>query len=188
MSGVVRLGLVSHAMTDAIRAGRFPSDEPLNDRGRRDAERSRASGMNRSTSERVVSGPEQRALQTAAALGPASEVDTALRDLDCGAWLGLTTDQVPSPQLGIWLQDPTARPHGGETITELVHRVGEWMGQLVSVDGRVLAITHPAVVRAAVLIALNAPIQSFWRIDVAPLSRITLHGRGTTWSLRSTPG
>ena len=30
MSEVVRLTLVSHAMTDAMAAGRFPDDEPLN--------------------------------------------------------------------------------------------------------------------------------------------------------------
>ena len=32
MSEVVRLTLVSHAMTDAMAAGRFPTDEPLNSR------------------------------------------------------------------------------------------------------------------------------------------------------------
>ena len=35
---VVRLTLVSHAMTDAMAAGRFPADEPLNRIGRRQAE------------------------------------------------------------------------------------------------------------------------------------------------------
>jgi len=35
VSEVVRLILVSHAMTDATAAGRFPTDESLNATGRR---------------------------------------------------------------------------------------------------------------------------------------------------------
>ena len=35
MSEVVRLTLVSHAMTDAMAAGRFPTDESVNDLGRK---------------------------------------------------------------------------------------------------------------------------------------------------------
>ena len=37
MTDVVRVTLVSHAMTDAMAAGRFPADEPLNRIGRRQA-------------------------------------------------------------------------------------------------------------------------------------------------------
>ena len=35
MSEVVRLTLVSHALTDAMSAGRFPTDEPVNSVGHR---------------------------------------------------------------------------------------------------------------------------------------------------------
>ncbi len=40
MSEVVRLTLVSHAMTDAMSAGRFPTDEPLNSVGYRQVDAS----------------------------------------------------------------------------------------------------------------------------------------------------
>ncbi|EUA23514.1 putative phosphoglycerate mutase [Mycobacterium xenopi 4042] len=50
MTEVVRLTLVSHAMTDAMVAGRFPADEPLNDAGRRHARTAAAGlGINRQT-------------------------------------------------------------------------------------------------------------------------------------------
>ncbi len=50
-----------------------------------------------------------------------------------------------------------------------------------------MAVTHPAVVRAAMLIALDAPPKSFWRIDVTPVSRTALHFRGHAWKLRTGP-
>nr|BFE80044.1 hypothetical protein GCM10020093_026450 [Planobispora longispora] len=49
--------------------------------------------------------------------------------------------------------------------------------------GRTVAVTHPAVVRAAVVHALGAPARSFWRVDVAPLARVSLTGRGGRWRL-----
>ena len=48
-----------------------------------------------------------------------------------------------------------------------------------------MAVTHPAVIRAAILVALDAPPKSFWRIDIAPVSRTVLHFRGQAWTLRS---
>ena len=65
VSEVVRLTLVSHAMTDAMSAGRFPTDEPLN-----------ASATARSTpsidlgvTDSAFCGPEKRTSQTAELLG-----------------------------------------------------------------------------------------------------------------------
>jgi broad specificity phosphatase PhoE len=48
-----------------------------------------------------------------------------------------------------------------------------------------VAVTHPAIIRAAILIALDAPPKSFWRIDIAPASRTQMHFRGHAWTLRS---
>ncbi|HET7075645.1 MAG TPA: histidine phosphatase family protein, partial [Mycobacterium sp.] len=56
MTEVVRLTLVSHAMTDAMAAGRFPGDEPLNGVGRRQVE-AVAAQINRDV--RQLTGPER---------------------------------------------------------------------------------------------------------------------------------
>lgn len=61
MSEVVRLTLVSHAMTDAMAAGRFPIDEELNALGRRQLEGLDVGGV----ADTVLCGPEIRAIQTA---------------------------------------------------------------------------------------------------------------------------
>ena len=52
-------------------------------------------------------------------------------------------------------------------------------------EGRVLALTHPAVMRAALIHALGASATAFWRIDVAPLSRLILSRHGGSWRLQA---
>ena len=90
-----------------------------------------------------------------------------------------------SADLAIWLTDPTRAPHGGESVVDLIERVRGWMESLTADRARLVAVTHPAVIRAAILIALDAPPKSFWRIDIAPVSRTVMHFRGHAWTLRS---
>lgn len=181
MSEVVRLTLVSHAMTDAMAAGRFPTDEPLNALGRRQANTS----VDLGPIDDAVCGPEQRTVQTADLLGVRASTESGIADLDCGRWRGGALGGVDPAEMTVWLTDPTQAPHGGESIVTLCRRVAGWMDTVAERRGRLVAVTHPAVIRAAVLIALNAPPKSFWRIDIEPVSRTTLHYRGHAWTLRS---
>jgi broad specificity phosphatase PhoE len=180
VSEVVRLTLVSHAMTDAMAAGRFPIDEELNALGRRQLD-----GLNVGAADTVLCGPESRARQTAELLGLTPSIDARLADLGCGAWRGLGLDRVQPAELTQWLTDPESCPHSGESIVELIVRVRDWLADLARSPGRTVAATHPAVIRAAILVALDAPPKSFWRIDIAPASSTTLHHRGMGWTLRS---
>jgi broad specificity phosphatase PhoE len=43
--------------------------------------------------------------------------------------------------------------------------------------------THPAIIRAAIVHAIEADSHSFWRIDIAPLSITRLSGLGGRWNL-----
>ena len=181
MSEVVRLTLVSHAMTDAMAAGRFPTDEPLNSVGHRQVDTSIELGV----TERTYCGPEKRCRQTAELLGLQATNDTRLADLDCGRWRGDVLANVDPADLAIWLTDPTRAPHGGESVVDLIDRVTGWMESLTSDRARLVAVTHPAVIRAAIVNALDAPPKSFWRIDISPVSRTVMHFRGHAWSLRS---
>jgi broad specificity phosphatase PhoE len=183
VSEVVRLTLISHAMTDAISAGRFPTDEPLNATGRRQL----GTAIDFGTTEfNAVAGPEQRCLQTAQLMGLHATVDTRLADLDCGRWRGDVLGGVQAADLAVWLTDPTSAPHGGESVIDLMGRVGGWLDSVTAEPTPVVAVTHPAVVRTAILLALDAPPKSFWRIDIAPASRTRMHFRGHAWTLRST--
>ncbi|MEZ0349917.1 histidine phosphatase family protein [Mycobacterium sp. pR1184] len=181
MTRVVRLEMVSHAMTDAMAAARFPADEPLSDAGRRRAEV--AAGLD-IRGARHIAGPELRTRQTAELLGLEAMVEPRLADLDCGLWRGQALGAVSEAELEAWRNDPAQAPHGGESIVELTERVAGWLASLTQGPSRTVAVTHPGVIRAAILTALDIAPKSFWRIDIAPLSRTTMHYRNGRWTLR----
>ena len=107
-----------------------------------------------------------------------------------GRWQGRTLDEVAAADgagLAQWMSDPEAAPHGGESVAQLCARTAAWMDGLPDDAGRVLAVVEQAVARAALLHALGAPRQSFWRIDVPPLSAVQLTGRSGRWNLRIAP-
>ncbi|KAA0085771.1 histidine phosphatase family protein [Mycolicibacterium sp. P9-64] len=182
MSEVVRLTLVSHAMTDAMAAGRFPTDEAVNAIGHRQVDATVELGP----VDVALCGPEKRTRQTAELLGLRAMVDPLLADLDCGAWRGTVLGGVPPADLAVWLTEPAQAPHGGESVVDLIGRVRSWLESVSNHRGRVVAVTHPSVIRAAILVVLDSPPRSFWRIDVGPASRSVLHFRGQAWTLRST--
>ena len=84
-----------------------------------------------------------------------------------------------------WLRDPSAAPHGGESILALLERVADWLSGEQSKAARTIVVTHAAVIRAAVVHAIGAPPQSFWRIDIAPLSITRLSGDKARWNIMS---
>jgi broad specificity phosphatase PhoE len=178
---VVRLTLLSHAMTDAMAGGRFPTDEPLNSIGRRQVE---AVATQFVPAGRQLCGPERRVRETAKLLGLQADTEPLLADLDCGRWRGEALSDVSPDELEAWLSEPGAAPHGGESITDLMSRVAQWLESLSANPLRVMAVTHPAVIRAAIVVALDIAPTSFWRIDVAPAGRIVMHCRGGRWTLR----
>jgi broad specificity phosphatase PhoE len=181
VTAVVRLTLVSHAMTDAMAVVRFPDDEPLNDAGRRQAEV--AAGLDLPGGLHFAA-PELRARQTAQLLGLDAVIEPRLADLDCGHWHGRSLADVGPDDLDVWLTESDRAPHGGESIVDLVDRVGGWLASVSKGPGRIIAVTHPAVIRAAILRALDSPPKSFWRIDIAPVAATTLHYRNDCWTLR----
>jgi broad specificity phosphatase PhoE len=179
---VVRVTLVSHAMTDAMADGRFPTDEPLNRIGRRQVKA--AARFDVDSGVRQLTGPEERARQTAQLLGLHATTEPRLADLGCGAWCGQTLRALGPADLEMWLTDPARAPHGGESIVDLIERVAGWLASLTHDASPTVAVTHPAVIRAAILRALDLPPKSFWRIDIAPVSRTVLHFRKGNWTLR----
>jgi broad specificity phosphatase PhoE len=179
-----RLSLISHAATPALRRAAFPLDEPLD---QQEIAKINALGWIAPKAQKILSAPEQRTQETAHALGLAATTIPELRDCDYGVWRGreLSELQAQDPEgVATWLADPAASPHSGESIANLVDRVGMWLDQQRE-DGHTIAVTHPAVIRSAVVHILNAPLQSFWRIDIAPLSLTDLRFNGSVWTLRS---
>ncbi|MFJ7327538.1 histidine phosphatase family protein [Streptomyces cyaneofuscatus] len=204
----VRVMLVSPAMNAALREARFDGDAPLDRAGERSA-RAAAPAVPRSGA--VLSGPSERCLGTAAALGLTARAEPALTGWDLGRWSGRRLDEVGAAEpdaVAAWIGDPSAAPHEGESLRALVERVGGWLdgtggaaglgagdgtggadrrdagGEPGAGGGSILAVAEPAVVRAAVVHALALPVAVFWRLDVAPLVLTELSGRSGRWNVR----
>ena len=180
-----RLWLVCHAPTSALRSTAFPADETLEPGA---LERLRALAPQLRNADYCWSSPALRAVETAQALGMRATIDPMLRDCDYGDWGGQNFDEVHArnPEaVGTWLSDPLSAPHGGESIIELIGRVATWLDIQRDVPGKTLAFTHASIIRAAVIHVLGAPANSFWRVDIAPLSLTKLSRAGECWTLAS---
>lgn len=179
-----RLLLVRHAPTSATRSFAFPVDEPLDDRGRADAARLAPAVPSRFD---VLCSPARRCVQTAEAAGlDVCAMEPALAECDFGSWAGRTLETVAATEpAGVagWMTDPGARPHGGESQADFAARVARWLDGQATLEGGAVAITHGGVVKAAIVHALGAPLQAFWRVDAAPLSITELHADGGRWML-----
>jgi len=182
----MRLTLVCSLSTSALRTATFPGDEPIDPQSE-----AGASGLvpRLGRIDRAWTSPALRARQTAAALGLAVTVEAALRDCAYGRWAGrrLVDIQIEEPEaVAAWTTDPTAVPHGGEPVLDVLSRVARWLDDRAGETGHSVAVTHPAVIRAAIIHAIRATPQSFWRIDVPPLSLTDLRQHQGRWTLRST--
>ncbi len=125
----------------------------------------------------VLTSPAVRAIETAAALGLVPQIDDGLRDVDLGRWAGCTLSGIATSDpegLENWLSDPGSAPHGGESIDSLCARTAIWLKAISSRGQGIIAISHPAVIRAAILAAIHAGPTSFWHIDIGPLCVVEL--------------
>lgn len=173
-----------HAPTAATRAAAFPADEPVDNRGLT-AARALAGVLPRPY--RPMSSAALRCRQTAAAAGlEEPRLEPGLAECDFGSWSGRSLAEIHEAEPGAareWMTDPEARPHGGESLAAFAARVSSWLEEQAGLDGRVVAITHGGVVKAAVVRALGAPIEAFWRIDAAPLGITELHAHHGRWTV-----
>ncbi len=172
-----------HASTSATRAVAFPVDEPLDERGRIAATRL-AHALPHGCE--VVSSPALRCRQTAEAAGVRARVDERVIECNFGRWAGATLRQIDAEDpdgARAWMLEPCAAPHGGESLREFSARIARWLQSQAAADGAAAVITHGGVVKAAVINALGAPIEAFWRIDAAPLSVTELHCHDERWTL-----
>jgi broad specificity phosphatase PhoE len=178
--------LVRHGKADAPAGDRFRGREDfaLSSEGRAQAGRV-AQALDGHGIDLVVSSPLLRARQTAEtiarALGVSLEIDPDLTDIDCGAWTGLTLDEVKDrwpAQWDVWLRSPRdASIPGGEGLVDLSARALRAVARIAQEVGEnVCFVSHRAVLKLICLDALGTGPGGFWRIrlDTASVSEIRL--------------
>ncbi|MEU9168915.1 bifunctional RNase H/acid phosphatase [Streptomyces sp. NPDC048420] len=161
-------------------SGRGGTDPSLSDVGREQAERAAEALARRGTIQHILASPLTRTRQTAAAvaerLGIEVTVEDGLIETDFGAWEGLTFGEVRErypDDLTKWLADPEAEPTGGgESFAATATRIAATRDRLVAAyAGRtVLLVTHVTPIKTFVRLALGAPPESLFRMELSAAS------------------
>lgn len=188
------LVLLRHGETPLTPQKRFSgsggTNPPLSAAGRDQAHRVADALARRGTVQTVLASPLTRTRQTAeivaARLGLDVVVEDGLRETDFGAWEGLTFGEVRDrypDDLNAWLADPAARPTGGgESFAEVAARIAVTKDELVTAHaGRtVLLVTHVTPIKTLVRLALGAPPESLFRMELsaASLSAVAYYADG----------
>ncbi|KUM90184.1 MULTISPECIES: bifunctional RNase H/acid phosphatase [Streptomyces] len=176
--------LLRHGETPLTPQKRFSgsggTDPSLSEVGREQAERAAAALAGRGTIQHILASPLARTRQTAAAvadrLGIEVTVEDGLIETDFGAWEGLTFGEVRErypEDLTTWLSDPEAEPTGGgESFAATATRIAATRDKLVAAyAGRtVLLVTHVTPIKTFVRLALGAPPESLFRMELSAAS------------------
>ncbi|RPK65563.1 Phosphoserine phosphatase 1 [Streptomyces sp. ADI96-02] len=186
--------LLRHGETALTPEKRFSgsggTDPELSATGRGQAERAAAHFAALGAVQEIVSSPLRRCRETADAvagrLGLDVAVEDGLRETDFGAWEGLTfaeTRERYADDLTAWLASPdTAPTGGGESFTEVAERVAAARDRLIArYAGRtVLVVTHVTPIKTLVRLALEAPAQAVFRMELsaASISTVAYYGDG----------
>ncbi|MFI5990954.1 bifunctional RNase H/acid phosphatase [Streptomyces sp. NPDC051362] len=186
--------LLRHGETPLTPQKRFSgsggSDPSLSDVGRQQAERAATALAARGTIQAVVASPLARTRETAAVvaarLGLDVTIEDGLRETDFGAWEGLTFGEVRDrypDDMNAWLGSPDVEPTGGgESFAATAHRMAETRDRLTAayVGRTVLLVTHVTPIKTLVRLALGAPPESLFRMELsaASLSAVAYYADG----------
>ncbi|NGN64984.1 bifunctional RNase H/acid phosphatase [Streptomyces sp. A7024] len=188
------LVLLRHGETPLTPEKRFSgsggSDPALSAAGRRQAEATAELLAARGSVQAIVTSPLRRCRETAetiaARLGLGIHVEEGLRETDFGSWEGLTFGEVRAryeTDLTEWLKSPSATPSGGgesfEAVAERVTVARETL--LARHPGEtVLVVSHVTPLKTLVRMALGAPAESLFRMELsaASLSAVAYYADG----------
>ncbi|MET7640474.1 histidine phosphatase family protein [Streptomyces sp. NPDC005438] len=183
----MRLTLLATARSSDVHDTRFQDDRSLDTTGWKDVQQASGPLNPLTAAELRYCSPSPRARETGEALGLFPLAQPALRACDMGRWAGKTLHEVAeSDSAGVdrWLSDPTAAPHGGESLLAFISRIGGWLDTRPADEGTwIVAVVEPTVVRAALCYALKAHPNSYWHIEPQPLSVTHFTGRPGAWNL-----
>ncbi|MFD4526838.1 bifunctional RNase H/acid phosphatase [Streptomyces sp. NPDC058470] len=191
--------LLRHGETPLTPQKRFSgsggTDPALSEVGRDQAERAATALAARGTIQAIVASPLTRTRETAAAvaarLGLDVVIEEGLRETDFGAWEGLTFGEVRErypDDLNAWLASPDVEPTGGgESFEATARRIALTRDKLIAAyEGRtVLLVTHVTPIKTLVRLAIGAPSESLFRMELsaASLSAVAYYADGNA-SLR----
>lgn len=177
--------LLRHGQTSANAQARLQGriDLDLDDEGRRQAAAAAEYVHSFWPGARIVASPLVRARATAAAIGDHT-IDDRFIELDYGEWDGRALTDVGTDQWSSWRNDPTFRPPGGESLTELDARVRPALEELMDEarNSHIVVVSHVSPIKSAITWALGVGPDATWRcrLDRASFSLIDVGSNGPT--------
>jgi len=175
----VRLFAIRHGETEYVRERRYAGvrDVPLSPRGLRQCEAVGRALVGAFVGS-VYASPLERARASAAPIATLHKLTVrpapAFREMDFGAWAGLTGAEVAvrfPTESQAWTADPrSVRPGGGETLDEVAARVSSGLTELLAEhEGEtVVIVSHAIVTRLIVLGALGLGPERLRSVDASP--------------------
>jgi 2,3-bisphosphoglycerate-dependent phosphoglycerate mutase len=178
---VLDLWLIRHGETvwNAEKRIQGHMDSPLSDLGVRQAE-ALAKRLLGKSFDTVYSSDSGRAIQTAAIISPGRKpcLDTRLREMHYSVLEGRVRAEFSVDEerhYAEYKRDPYHwKTLGGENWRDLFVRVDAWMKSLPD-NGKVLAVTHGGVVRAALCLMVGYPKSYEWNVRVDNVSITHFH-------------
>lgn len=124
----------------------------------------------------VYSSPAKRCTRLAESIVCTYKVDTRLQEMNFGDWENTPWQDIPQPQLTLWMEDfvTIQTPHG-ESFLDLHKRVKEFITELQqSESDKVILITHAGVIRSILCDSLGIPLVNAFRltIDYGSISKL----------------
>jgi broad specificity phosphatase PhoE len=190
----LKLLWIRHGETEWNREFRLQgtSDIPLNDHGRRQAERV-AEAVDEKP-DRVYVSPLLRTREFAAPLARRYGLGLTelpdLREMSFGRWEGSAYAEMNDAErqaLVEWGRAPhLSSPPGGESLADVAARVGSVLQLLESElgeEGTAAVITHGGVIRVLVTLVLKADLASAGRLQISPASLSVTEKAGTRHKL-----
>ncbi len=161
-------------------SGSGGTNPSLSTTGKDQAQRAATALASRGTIQHIIASPSPAPGKPPPAvadrLGLDVTIEEGLRETDFGAWEGLTFGEVRErypADLTTWLADPTAQPTGGgESFADTATRIAATRDKLTATyAGRtVLLVTHVTPIKTFVQLALGAPPESLFRMELSAAS------------------
>lgn len=171
-------------------------DDPLNETGWQQMQTriERIAALGEDDWDVIISSPLSRCQAFARHLGEQRrlpvQINSNIREIGFGRWEGLTHAEIPKQypeEFAAFRADPVAgRPAGAESMHEFFKRVSQALDTIGQEHSgqRVLLVSHAVVMRAALAIAMDAPMQSVARIRTEYAAWLQLtKAAGEPWRL-----
>jgi alpha-ribazole phosphatase len=186
-----RIWLVRHGLTDWNTQQRFcgHSEVPLSAQGRVQA-RWLAQRLQEEKISTIYTSDLSRARETAEIItsrrtqAVAVKVSAAWREVDFGAWEGLTYMEIAEQfkdQLGFFTDPEQYSPPNGEPLTHMLQRVQAELVEIarsdnLPVEGDIVIVSHGGPLRVLLCSVLGMPLEHQWQLQLDPgsLSAIDL--------------